>query len=257
MNKQNYLDFLKMDPFKAPDRSYLKRLHERHLFTVPFENLDVRRGIHINLDLEYLYNKVVVQKRGGLCYEINRLFAWLLEKLGYQVKICSSGVYDAATNKFGPEYDHMVLCVYLEETYLVDVAFGDCFRSPVSLTNTYQTDISSTYRIVPSDTGKEFYELQRIEAGKWLPVYRFSTQNHQVSDFKDMALHVSSSEESYHTKHSICSIATEIGRVTLSDDHLTRTEKGQKIKQEINSRTQFHKELYTYFGIDHRKWNAI
>ncbi len=250
MNIQGYLDHLQVETMKIPDLSYLEELHERHLLTVPFENLDIRKGIHINLDPEYLFDKVILKKRGGLCFEINLLFAWLLKELGYQVNICSSGVYDVSKQNFGPEYDHMVLCVYLEDTYLVDVAFGDCFRSPISITKAHTKDISGRYRIAQSDIEEDRYELQRIENNKWLPIYCFSTQNHRVSDFTDMADYYSSSKESYHRKHSICSIATDIGRITMSDDHLTITENGQKIKTEIKSRSQFYEALYTYFGID-------
>ncbi len=201
MKKQDYLDLLQMEKMKNPDLTYMEKLHERHLLTVPFENLNVRRGIHINLDQEYLFDKIILKKRGGLCFEINRLFAWLLEELGYQVDICSSRVWDESKQIFGPEYDHMVLCVNLKDNYLLDVAFGDCFRLPISLTKARTKDISGSYRIIQSDTVQDHYELQRLEKNKWLPIYCFSTQDHQVSDFMGMADYNSSSKNSYHRKH--------------------------------------------------------
>ncbi len=48
-----------METMENPDLSYLEKLHERHLLTVPFENFDVRRGIYINLDQDYLFDKAI------------------------------------------------------------------------------------------------------------------------------------------------------------------------------------------------------
>jgi N-hydroxyarylamine O-acetyltransferase len=66
-------------------------------------------------------------RRGGFCYELNRLFAALLRALGFDVAMLSAGVANGG-GEFGPEFDHMALLVALSERWLADVGFGDSFR---------------------------------------------------------------------------------------------------------------------------------
>ena len=62
----------------VPDSALLKKLQFAHCTTVPYENLDILRQIPLSLEPEALYEKVVVQGKGGFCFELNGLFAWLL-----------------------------------------------------------------------------------------------------------------------------------------------------------------------------------
>src|SRR5262249_47922468 len=63
---------------RAPDVATLRALHEAHLHAVPFENLDIHIGRPIALDQAALFRKIVGERRGGFCYELNGLFAALL-----------------------------------------------------------------------------------------------------------------------------------------------------------------------------------
>src|SRR4051812_40407997 len=63
----------------------LAALQERHLHTVPYENFDILRRLPLSLDTRDLFDKIVVRRRGGYCFELNALFGWLLRELGYPV----------------------------------------------------------------------------------------------------------------------------------------------------------------------------
>lgn len=60
----------------------LAALQEAHVHSVPYENLDILRGIPLSLEIPDLFRKIVKNRRGGYCFELNGLFAWLLECLG-------------------------------------------------------------------------------------------------------------------------------------------------------------------------------
>ena len=62
----------------------LKALQRQHLLRVPFENLDIHWKRPINLDNKEFYEKIVGEKRGGFCYELNGLFFELLSEIGFQ-----------------------------------------------------------------------------------------------------------------------------------------------------------------------------
>ncbi len=129
----------------------------------------------IALDEDELYKKIVLRKRGGLCYELNGLFRWLLAQLGYRVSRIAAGVYSTERGEFGPLLDHMALLVYLEQTYLVDVGFGDTVRCPIALPNGEASDISGTYRVRRDELGFEVYVLEKKVENRLatpIPIYR-------------------------------------------------------------------------------------
>jgi len=52
-----------------------------------------------------MFQKVITMQRGGFCYELNGLFHWLLQELGFKVGLASGRGYDRKRNDFGPEFD--------------------------------------------------------------------------------------------------------------------------------------------------------
>jgi len=209
------------------------------LFTVPFENLDIHRGKKIVLEESQIYQKIVVRGRGGFCYELNGLFCWLLRSLGFSVSMVSSQVYGPAEDRFTPEFDHMVLLVELEKTYLVDAGFGDAFRKPIAMPDGIVEDISGRYRLRPIGSAHDMYVLQKQDKDNWQHVYRFTARPRVISDFEEMCTFNQTSPESHFTQEIICTIATKNGRVSLSDDYITITVGSSKRKIKVLSHVDF------------------
>jgi N-acetyltransferase len=97
-----YLKRISYDGPLAPTAETLCQLQVAHLLSVPFENLSTHAGEPIVLADEALFEKVVVRRRGGFCYELNGLFAALLRALGFNVAMLSASVMKPE-GKFGPE----------------------------------------------------------------------------------------------------------------------------------------------------------
>ena len=114
------------------DAQTLRALQRAHLLTVPFENLDIARKREIVVDQERSAAKIVGERRGGFCYELNGAFAALLQSLGFRVTLLSARV-PRKDGSDGPEYDHLALRVDLEQPWLADVGFGDSFLTPLLL----------------------------------------------------------------------------------------------------------------------------
>ena len=85
-NVSAYLDRIGMQTAPAPTRDALDRLIYAHLTHVPYENLtySVEKQCP-DLTTKALFDKIVVRKRGGYCFELNGLFFSLLQALGYDV----------------------------------------------------------------------------------------------------------------------------------------------------------------------------
>ncbi|MDQ5838794.1 MAG: arylamine N-acetyltransferase, partial [Acidobacteriota bacterium] len=120
MDVASYLRRINCGGPLAPTAETLRRLHVAHLLSVPFENLSIHWGEPVALDDEVLFEKIVVRRRGGFCYELNGRFSALLRSLGFDVAMLSARVAGAGGD-FGPEFDHMALLITLRERYLVDV----------------------------------------------------------------------------------------------------------------------------------------
>src|SRR5436309_4552846 len=130
LSKVDAASYLKRIGYRGPlipHIDVLRRLHHRHLLSVPFENLDIHLGRPIILDQRFFYKKIVENRRGGYCYELNGCFAWLLKRLGFKVSMLSARVAKKEEG-LSPEFDHLTLLVHLGERLLVDFGFGDLFN---------------------------------------------------------------------------------------------------------------------------------
>jgi N-hydroxyarylamine O-acetyltransferase len=266
LNPNAYKDYLSRIDFSAPlnaaapepSLATLQALHMSHLLAVPFENLSIHYGQPIILEDAALFDKIVTRKRGGFCYELNGLFTWLLQRLGFQVTLLSAGVAHA-DGGFGPEYDHLTLLVHdlSGADWLADVGCGDSFRQPLRLeaaTEQKEKD-GHGYRFVREEqesedkTMRDYWILQRASGEAWESQYRFTLQPHVLADFTERCHFHQTSPESHFTQKRVCSLATPMGRITLSDLLLIRTVQGKRTERLLPSETEYREVLANRFGV--------
>ena len=101
MNLNSCLQRIQVNKTENLSYSFLSKLQEQHLLTVPFENLDIHQGKKIVLEEDRIYEKIVACGRGGFCYELNGLFCWLLRSLDFSVSMVSSQVYRLTEDRYG------------------------------------------------------------------------------------------------------------------------------------------------------------
>jgi len=98
-----------------PSLATLQGLHTSFATTVPFENLDVALvSRRIALDVPRILRKVVWERRGGFCFELNTTFWHLAAGLGFRVHPLSARIWRPAGG-FGPVNTHLNLVVDLAE----------------------------------------------------------------------------------------------------------------------------------------------
>ncbi|UPM45099.1 arylamine N-acetyltransferase family protein [Halocatena salina] len=232
----------------TPNLEHLRKLQRSHLLSVPFETLDIARDEPIVLDRPSLYTKIVERKRGGFCYELNSLFGWLLDQLGYDVRLIEGRVRHEGGN-FGPPFDHMALLINLDRSYVVDVGYGRFCRVPLPLSGDSRTGLEGTYEIVPADDTNHYFAMELAADEGWKPTYRFTTAARELSDFNEMCEYQQTAQDSPFTGRTLCTIATTTGRITLSNDSLTVTEKGHEQTTQIESKRERDRILNDRFGI--------
>ncbi|MBK8984428.1 MAG: arylamine N-acetyltransferase [Ignavibacteria bacterium] len=203
------------------------------------------------LDKDHLFNKILIERRGGYCYELNGMFYLLLKEIGFNVRMISARVSDGKGG-WGPEYDHMALIVNFDKkgkTYLADVGFGDNFISPLLFeTEIIQKDDAGFFKITKAGDD-EFILMNSADEIDFNEGYKFKTAERQWKDFEEMNEYQQTSENSHFTKNRICSIATANGRISLSNTKLTLTKSGEKKITELSEEKDFDKLLSEYFQI--------
>jgi len=132
---QRYLDRIGYGGTVEPNFDTLAALQEAHVCSVPFENLDVQLGRSLSIRVEDAYEKIVLNSRGGWCYEQNGLFGWALSEIGFAVTRVAASVM---RDQRGEASTASHLCLLVRSTdlkikHLVDVGFGGSMIKPIVL----------------------------------------------------------------------------------------------------------------------------
>lgn len=231
------------------DLETLKELHVHHLLSVPFENLDIHLGRKIILEPETLYNKIVENKRGGFCYEMNGLFYEIITELGFNAKRISARVFNE-NGEAGKEFDHMAIIVNINgEDWLADVGFGESFLEPLKFVpGLEQQQQGKIYKIISVDENN--YKTVNSEDGKtYKNMYLFTLQPRELSDYDEMCIYQQKSPESHFVKNTICTLARKEGRITLSGLKLIESRRGVKTETALKNNEEFSIKLKELFGI--------
>jgi N-hydroxyarylamine O-acetyltransferase len=214
----------------------------QHQRTVPFENVDIVR-LHrpIVLERERLVAKIVDERRGGFCYELNGAFSWLLEQLGVHVTF-GYALWQLPDGGWTEPFEHIVLAATLpgeREPQLVDVGFGaDAPIVAIPLRDGAEKIVERHavrgYRAtrLADESNHWRIELLNLEGG-WAPLYEVDLTPRALSEFNDRCQYLQTSPDSHFTQRLICSRATNDGRVTIGGGTFIRTVDGERSEREV------------------------
>ncbi|MFE0035943.1 arylamine N-acetyltransferase [Streptomyces sp. NPDC059015] len=233
-------------PYRA-DGEALRELQQRHLRSVPFENLSIHLGEDVVLEDKPLLDKVVGARRGGFCYELNGAFAALLRSLGFGVTLFQARVF-TGDGQLGIPYDHLALRVETVDgsgPWLADVGFGDHCHYPLLLDERGdQSDPAGTFRIAEAPDG----DLDVLRDGE--PQLRLEPRPRELEDFEAGAWYHRTSPASHFTQKLVCSRLTDDGRITLSGRKLVTTAHGQREERQLGDDAEILAAYREHFGLE-------
>lgn len=249
MNTQSYLKRINYQKLLKADKETLFELHQAHLYHVPFENLNIRYTIPIVLGKAALYQKVVEDRRGGFCYELNGLFRELLTEIGYKTTLIAASVIDKH-GVVGHKYDHAALIVDLEKRWLVDVGFGgDSFVLPKELKlDVVQKDVHDYYKFEKYNE-YQWLLLQSEDGENFTKQYIFSFEEQELSNFEEQCHLKEIKEDGYFKMNLMCTKATPEGRISIFNDRLTIRDRRGKEFRKIENEKELLEMLVNTFGI--------
>lgn len=209
----------------VPCAQTLRALQMAHLQTVPYENLEILQGREPSMETGKIYDKVVHKGRGGWCYELNVLFAQLLRALGFRLDILSARIY--RNGVLGPEFDHIILLVHLQERWIADVGNARWSCEPMLLDeNRAHLEGSRLYQMAKDGAA---YTLMLSEGDcPALPQYVFDLTPRRTEEFAPMSRLKATSHDSRFTQGRICSLHTRGGQAILNEGRLITISNGER-----------------------------
>ncbi|MGC0363548.1 N-hydroxyarylamine O-acetyltransferase [Rhodococcus sp. 27YEA15] len=175
-----------------PDLQLLETIVTAQLAAIPFENFDIHLGRPVDVTVEVIEEKLVRQRRGGICYELNGLLARALRTVGFDAQLTGASVL--ADGVPGPPLGHVAVVVDLDGEYrLADAGFGgDAVSASMS-------DLGPVDVLFPGGTA-----------------YRTEGSVRPLADFAAMAWWHSTSPLARFTRTIVCSVTARGVRHTLS-----------------------------------------
>ncbi len=252
MEVASYLTRIAYTSSVLPDARTLQALHRAHLLTIPYENLDLhcepRRGL--SLDVTQIYDKIVGQKRGGWCYEMNGLFAWVLREVGFDVTILGSAV-GRLGNPSALEDAHILLKVIAldqpNKAWIADVGFGNAFLEPLLLQSGIYRQDGFTYRLERDDSGRWWFTNHLLGGAG----FDFSLKPFELNEFAAPSNWLQTAPESGFVRVPVCQRHLPGGKIaTLRALTLTTVTGEQRQVEVIQSLQAYAQTLTDVFGLD-------
>lgn len=195
---------------RDPALQTLRALHRAHLLAIPYENLDIHLGVPLTLDPEAMFTKLVDERRGGWCFEMNGVFGRVLETLGFTVHYLS-GAVGRRERGWRARGNHLVLLVMLDRPWIADVGFGDGFLTPLPL--------------APGSYRQDFLQFQVSRDGPWWRVHNhafggadgfdFTLTPRRLDEFGAQCHELQTSPESSFVQTTVCERFEPGGLVVL------------------------------------------
>lgn len=250
MNLQHYLQRIHYTGKLNVSVDTLNYLHRAHVLNIPFENFHIINRIPIILDQDKFYTKIVHNRRGGFCFELNGLFAKALEEIGFDTYFIGCSVFIPSKGEYGASAGHLAVVTKIEDQqYLVDVGFGDAFLHPLELKFDEPVfQFGAYYRLsqLPQD---EILLEKSLDNESYHKMYKFSLESRQLKDFAESCEFHQISPLAPFTREPLCSRATSAGRITLTSTKLIITNGQQKKELPVISSNQFEELLDEHFGM--------
>ena len=213
MDIEHYFSRIGWQAGRQPTLERLHALTRAHTQSIPFENLDVLAGVPVSLELDDIFRKLVLRRRGGYCFEHNGLFMWVLKQLGYRVSAMGARVRLHTPDRADiPGRTHLFLRVQLDgQDWLTDVGFGGFSLTSALLwqDGLEQTTPHDCRRLVHED-GRWFHQVWQDE--HWLDVYEFDGLPMPAADQKVANWYTSTHPDSTFKQQLIVAIAAAGGR---------------------------------------------
>lgn len=216
-----YLNRIGYSGSLEPTPELLAEFVKRHMAAIPFEAIDVLLDKGVDLAPEAIDRKLLVERRGGYCFEHASLMRRALRAVGFTVDqhLARVRVHDGLEGPTPPATHASLKVEAGGRLWLVDVGFGGFMpNEPLAWRpHVAQRTDFGTFRLVETRDGW-LVELQHRE--QWSPLYEILDFHWQEADFKVANHYVASHLDSHFRHVFMVALTGSQGRATLAGNRL-------------------------------------
>jgi N-hydroxyarylamine O-acetyltransferase len=199
----------------------LEAIHAQHPQAIPFENLNPLLHWPVRLDAVSLQQKLVLDGRGGYCFEQNILLYHALRTLEFEVTgLAARVLWNAPEGAAVRARSHMLLLVDLDDRpYVADVGFGGLtLTAPLRLLpDVEQATPHEPFRLLRAG---DAFVTQAHVGGAWKALYRFDLQEQLLPDYEVTNWYLSNHPDSQFVTGLIAARADRDRRYALRNNEL-------------------------------------
>lgn len=210
-----------------------------------FENVDVLLNNDQVIDEEFLINKLLVNQRGGLCYELNGTLYLVLKELGFDITLASATVWSDPDRNWIIDRTHTVILFYKDEQmYLLDSGSGTNLSiKPLPLDGEAIQSAVGIFRLRTKDTERGSIVSEKLTEDGWVLRYAFYPItvdfNEDLNRIKEM---IHTHPESPFNKELLIAGTLHDGTISINDKRSSRKWVNKEGFMEREERVQFNND---------------
>ncbi len=259
-----YLRRIGLDAPPPATAEGLAALLAAHRSAIAFENLDIPLGRGIRIDSDSVFDKLVTRRRGGYCFEQNRLLADMLGALGFALRPLLARVHLGNPADTITVRSHVTLLVTLGGApWIADGGFGgsDLPLLPLIDGASATSADGAAHRLRKVDALSGQWLLERAGAhgatdGRaqphedWQAQYSFDLAHVAPDDLEQSNHWTATRPGTRFTTLHIASIVLPGGFASLTDRTLTVQQGSAKNVREIADEADYAQVLRSLFRLD-------
>lgn len=228
--------------------SNLQQLVRCHLETVPFENnAFYNNPREMSLKPEDLYDKVVNRRLGGVCFELNGLFHWLLNEIGYKVYPVSVRI--SMFPGMPAAITHQGNVVVLDgRRYYCDVGFGG--PGPKGVLDMDEEAV----QVIDGEPFRVTHEgvqsiIHRMYEGEFTPILRYTDVPSDPADFPILFYFFCANPNSRFVTHRVVNLCLPDGYLAISENEFSGCRGGEKFRRVLETEDEVKAVMEKEFGL--------
>lgn len=246
-----YLNRMGLSEAPKADLDGLNALIWAHQTHVPFEDLNTGwLGLPVSLEIPALYDKIVVRRRGGYCYELNALFTRLLVDLGFDARRVFCRMVRG--RDFLPPCAHQGIVVAIgDRLYFCDVGFGGPMPAgALEIADGVGRDVRGEYFRIDRFDDYWWTVSRNTSAGEREAIIQFNTFPQTPQEFIAANMKSALDPESIFVRQVLVNLRTGDGALSVTDGVFTVYSGGEAHSEPIPDDAALRRILRERFGID-------
>ncbi len=234
------------DAHPEPTAEWLDKLVHAQLIHVPFDDMDCwGAGKTPSLDVCDLFEKIVVRRRGGYCFELNSLFSAFLRAVGFETYLVTIRLVGG--RDYIPAPAHCAVISIIDgEKYFCDVGYGGqvpdgCVRCDGQEYHGYRIVPDGRFELTCLELVREDGSAEKIMLYHDVPI--------PPVDMIPLNFHVSQRPGSVFRSMLNVNLRLPDGSAWIKDRQFSLHTSTERLDRELRDLDDLREVLEKYFGI--------